>query len=164
MLVKYCKLGNSGFKKKETDLSDFLLEFPFMFVAGLIPPFQVVLDLCNSNPSSWGASNKVRWKKFLIDLEQYKCAVDEITKVKGYEPCVTPDSIDSAYKWSLWQYEVKFGVPYDKYKALCDREIILGERMLKAKKEGKESVVIECHVELSKLAGDINDFLDGFIN
>ncbi len=164
MRVKYTISTNAGLEKHDGDLYEFFLEFHYMYIAKVVPPYTVMNDLCKSNPSEWGAGNKIEWKKFEITESDYEIASKFLIDKIGSSTAEIPEKIDSAYKWSLWQYELTHGVPYEEYKDLSDNEIKYRSMLKLAQKKKDEDEVMLYHLKSVQAADEVSDFLHGYLS
>lgn len=162
MEIIYHILTNDGCRTYVGNLSVFLLELHYLFLAKNIPPYPVVNDLCNSDPTEWGASNRVEWKKFKITEDEYE-ALCVVLSDKGYSFIDVPKEIDTVYKWSIWQYEFIYGVPYKKHKSMRDNEVIFDGLLKKAVVNGNENEVVIYHLKRAQITEEIDNFLAPYI-
>ena len=161
-LIKYKILGNSVENKTST-LADFIAEFSFLFIARTVPPISVILDLCNSDPDDWGAGNRIQWEKFQPTVDDCCEAISDLKEKKELIITDIPTEIDSAYKWYIWQHEVKYQIPYHEHKALCDTENKFRKFLKKAIEEKNKAEQLKYHLKSIEAADALSDFIDPFL-
>ena len=163
MIVTYRISTNSGVETRESSLHSFLKEFHFLFSAKLVPPYDVIKDLCNSDPLVWGADSRVEWKVFVVSESDYKVAMNELITLLSLTYCEVPANINTAYRWSLWQYEVSHKVPYEELKNLSDEELASQERLNRALESGDKIAIETCHLDFIDASDNVSDFLNSYL-
>lgn len=161
MEVKYSIKTNSGVIKKKGTLGEFLESFNFLFRAKLFPPFSVVSDLCMNSPEEWGGTNRIIWEKFQIDEGQYT-SLKPWASDKGYKLDKIPAEIDTAYKWSLWQFELLDGIPYDEHKRLTDKELMCLSELKKAEQSGDLELIKQSSLDYQMAAFERSSYFNSF--
>jgi len=98
-----------------------------------------------------------------MTLEQYRHLSLELRELKGYASAEVPKEVDTAYKWSIWQYQLKYGIPYEKHKALMDTELDCTEKMAAAGEKGDDELMLFYHLERARVADEIQCLFDEYI-
>ncbi|MDY6929920.1 MAG: hypothetical protein SWN10_22875 [Pseudomonadota bacterium] len=161
--MRYEVVSNSGVEKADGDLADFLSEFSYMFIANAIPPYAVIRDFCANDPSRWGAGNRVKWNYFDVDVSDYKSAIKKLSKKYGYVCVDVPDYINTAYKWSIWQYTVRYGVPFEEFLRLSNDEIHWSLKLEEAINKGDEKEVLSFHLMKVEASDELENFLSKYL-
>ncbi len=162
MKVKYKKIGNE-IEEKEENLSLFLKEFHFLFLSKVVPSYEIVSDLCSSSHKAHG-SGRIEWDRFEITYDDYCEAVKMLIRTKSLVKSNIPDEINTAYKWSIWQYEVSYGIPYEEHKRLADIETENRRRLYTAIEAGDEEKKIEFHLKSVSAGEELSDFLNDYLD
>lgn len=134
-----------------------------MFLANTMPPITVVNDLFFKGVSGWGGTNRISWEKFYINVEEYNLLCQKLGALKGYALVEVPAEVDTSYKWFAWQNHMKHGIPYEGYIKLLDEEKNYTEMMEVARKQGDDDLMLVYHLEIARVAEEIQSFLDGYI-
>lgn len=129
-------------------------------MAGVIPPYQVVADVCSIGKVNGLGS--ITWAPYRPDESEYLSACKYLENRFGYTSAEAPGSVCDFFKWSIWQYSFSHGVPYEEHLALAEKERYCEEVLLKS--EGlSDDELMGIHLEKVAASNAVDELLASFM-
>jgi hypothetical protein len=149
--LQYYELTAFGPEKlpKEADLLRFVLDIPYLFVFGLIPPICVLNDVFRSGLADAGMSGGCGWEPFQVDSEEYDELVQALLAVPegNCKVVEAPGWVRSLIDWNIWIMEYEVGIPAEKHYELWQEEEKWRKLTQQAYDDGDEKLALEYHLK-----------------
>lgn len=165
--LQYYQLAPFGPEKfpKEADLLQFLLDIPYLFVFGFIPPFEVLNDVFRSGLADAGMSGGCEWQPFEVDVEEYDELVQALAAVpeSNYRVVKAPEWVRSRTDWNIWTMEYEMGIPADKHYELWRENVKWSRLAGQARESGDEQLVLEYHTRGLEAGRRLSEFIMPYV-
>jgi hypothetical protein len=86
-------------EERRAELPTFVYDIPYFGACGIFPPLHILNQIFETGGSEGGMSPGATWTPFTIDEKEYRCLVDQITRLDP--KTLTDDSRYTCVKFEL---------------------------------------------------------------
>jgi hypothetical protein len=144
-----------------------LLEMPYLFSSGFIPPESIINELLSSGSRDAGMSGGVQWAPYRLKLGEFDALVQELMSAYSHGSLVYQEPaawVKSFEDWHVWVMFMRHGVPWEEHKRLNDAVVALEEAMAKARKDSDEARLNALHLEYIQAGTRLSEFMMEHLN
>jgi hypothetical protein len=144
-----------------------LLEMPYLFSSGLIPPESIINELLSRGSRDAGMSGGLQWASYRLKPGEFDALVQELMSAYPHGPLVfqEPDAwVKSFEDWHVWVMYMRHGVPWKEHKRLNDAVVALEKAMAKARKDSDEARLNALHLEYIQAGTQLSEFMMEHLN
>ncbi len=144
-----------------------LLEIPYLFTSGFIPPESIINELLSRGSRDAGMSGGVQWAPYRLKPGEFDALVQELMSAYPHGPLVYQEPaawVKTFEDWHVWVMYKRHGVPWEEHKRLNDIVVTLEEGLTKARMENDEARLKTLHLEYIQAGTRLSEFMMAHLN
>jgi len=146
--------AGGGDTPTEGSVADLVRAIPYLLVARIVPPVDVLNEVLATGESDAGMSGGCTWTPFVLTPAEWSELVPALTaegerSVRFVDP---PDWVSTFEEWRYWTYEYCYGIPAEHNLAVGRRIAELEEQKRSAEREGDQDRALRLLSEISRIA------------
>jgi hypothetical protein len=151
--------------QEQGNLLQFVLDIPYLFAFGLVPPIQVLNDIFMGGGDLHGMSGGCQWEPFAIEPQEYDELAHALQAVPGssYRFVEPPAWVMTAREWHVWTMEHEIGIPHEEYSELNRENDEWTRLATQARDVGDEDLALEYHVKGLDAGRRLVEFMEPFM-
>lgn len=142
------------------DTISLLHNLPYLLSTNIIPSEPILNDILSKGIDDAGMSGGVKWQPYTLDDNQFNTLVDALKKHHPSLEYVEPaEWVKNSSDWHVWLMFYKYGVPWEKHKALTDEYNCIIEKMNAAYDAGNKERGQALHLKSVTVGTELADFV-----
>jgi len=141
---------------------DLLVQVPYLFSSGLIPPESILNELLSTGLADAGMSGGVQWEPYSLKPGGFDSLAQELASAyaQGGLEYRQPDAwVRNLEDWHVWVMFIKHGVPWEEHKRLNDAVVAIENKMKAAKENKDEAQLNELHLQNIRAGTELSEFI-----
>lgn len=167
-IVYYKDLEESG-TEQTAPLDNFLLQLPYFFSEGYIPPLSIINLVLAEGYYDVGMSDGAKWEPFVINDTEYQELLEVLedkTRCNGdkFNFSLTQIVIENQNQWHAKVYENEFGMPYQRHLELMEKCDNYQQKCRTAYENGNEQDGAKWHLKSIHCGQELVEFIEKYMH